>query len=208
MIIKANISEVDIGKVIVGADVRIKLDAYPDTSFAGSIRHISPVGSLQQGRNVVTFNTEVEIIDKDPHLKPGMSCDVDVILAQADSVLYLPIEAVYEKREGSEEDRNETITKIVYVKKGNNPSQVKKKFFSFKKKQDPLDGFVEREIEVGIKSENRIQILADMDTTTVVAAYADVMFTDLENREKAEKGEKVTGANREEGENSDRSLKK
>ncbi|MHB9031335.1 MAG: efflux RND transporter periplasmic adaptor subunit, partial [Candidatus Latescibacterota bacterium] len=81
-IIRANISEVDIGKVKVGAPVKITLDAYPDTSFAGKIRHISPVGKLQQGRNVVSFNTEIEIIDKDHRLKPGMSCDVDVILAQ------------------------------------------------------------------------------------------------------------------------------
>ena len=50
-IIKANISEVDIGKVKVGDKVRIKLDAYQDTSFTGKIRHISPVGILQTGRN-------------------------------------------------------------------------------------------------------------------------------------------------------------
>lgn len=186
MIIKANISEVDIGKVIVGADVRIKLDAYPDTSFAGSIRHISPVGSLQQGRNVVTFNTEVEIIDKDPHLKPGMSCDVDVIISRADSVLYLPIESVYEKKEGSKEEGTEIIKNIIYVKKEEeNPK--KKKFLFFKKKVDPLDGFIEHEIEIGIKSENRIQIIADLDTTKVVVSDAEKFFNDLEAREKGKK---------------------
>lgn len=186
MIIKANISEVDIGKVIVGADVRIKLDAYPDTSFAGSIRHISPVGSLQQGRNVVTFNTEVEIIDKDPHLKPGMSCDVDVIISRADSVLYLPIESVYEKKEGSKEEGTEIIKNIIYVKK-EEENLKKKKFVFFKKKVDPLDGFIEHEIEIGIKSENRIQIIADLDTTKVVVSDAEKFFNDLEAREKGKK---------------------
>lgn len=186
MIIKANISEVDIGKVIVGADVRIKLDAYPDTSFAGSIRHISPVGSLQQGRNVVTFNTEVEIIDKDPRLKPGMSCDVDVIISRADSVLYLPIESVYEKKEGSKEEGTEIIKNIIYVKK-EEENLKKKKFAFFKKKADPLDGFIEHEIEIGIKSENRIQIIADLDTTKVVVSDAEKLFNDLEAREKGKK---------------------
>ena len=36
-----------------------------------------------------------------------MSGDVDVIIAKADSVLFLPAEAVYEKKEGTIEDRNE-----------------------------------------------------------------------------------------------------
>ena len=189
-IIKANISEVDIGKVYVGADVHIKLDAYPDTSFAGMIRHISPVGNLQQGRNVVTFKTEVEIIDKDPKLKPGMSCDVDVIIASVDSILYLPIESVYEKKEGSEEEENQITKNVIYVKKeANNP--VEKKFGIFKKKPDPLDGFEEFEVSVGIKSEARIQITADLDTTTVVATDAEKIFKDLEERdEKSEKNGK------------------
>ncbi len=183
MIIKANISEVDIGKVIVKNNVLIKLDAYPDTSFAGRIRHISPVGILQQGRNVVTFNTEIEIIDKDQRLKPGMSCDVDVIISKADSVLYLPIESVYENKEGSEEG-TETTKNIIYVKKEDeNPK--KRKFALFKKGTDPLDEFMEYEVKVGVKSENRIQIIADLDTTKVVATDAEKFFNDLEAREKS-----------------------
>lgn len=183
MIIKANISEVDIGKVSVGCDVRIKLDAYPDTSFAGNIRHIAPVGALQQGRNVVTFKTEVEIIDKDTRLKPGMSCDVDVIISSIDDAIYLPIESVYEKEEGSEEDNNLTKKNVVYIK-NDKELPVEKKFGIFKKLPDPLDGFDEFEVSVGIKSEARIQITADFDTTTVVATDAEKIFNDLEERDK------------------------
>ena len=194
-IIKANISEVDIGEVEVGEEVHIMLDAYPDTLFAGLIRHISPVGSLQQGRNVITFKTEVEIIDKDPRLRPGMSCDVDVIITEADSILYLPIETVYKKKEGSEEEGNETFKNIIYLKKKDNPSEKKKNKFAFfkkfyKKKEDPLDGFTELEVEVGIKSENRVHVIADMDTSTVVTMDAEKFFKDLEKREKERKEKK------------------
>ena len=194
-IIKANISEVDIGKVEVGCDVRIKLDAYPDTSFAGKIRHISPVGTLQQGRNVVTFKTEVEIIDKDSRLKPGMSCDVDVIITYMDDVFYLPVESVYEKEEGFEEDNNLTKKKIVYLK-NDKELPVEKKFGIFKKLPDPLDGFDEFEVSVGIKSEARIQITAELDTTSVVVTDAEKMFKDFEEREtksenKGKKGNKA-----------------
>jgi len=186
-IIKANISEVDIGKVTVGADVRIMLDAYPDTSFAGLIRHISPVGALQQGRNVVTFKTEVEILDEDPRLRPGMSCDVDVIINKVDSTLYLPIESVYEKTEGSEEEGTETKTNIVYVKKNDNPGEenTKKGLPFFKEKKDPFEGFKEKPVDIGIKSESRIQILtADIDTSTVVVTDAAKHFREMEKRNK------------------------
>jgi len=199
-IIRANISEVDIGKVEVGDEVRIMLEAYPDTSFAGVIRHISPVGMQQQGRNVITFNTEVEIIDKDTRLLPGMSCDVDVIVNEADSVRYLPIEAVYEKKEGSKEDGDETVTNIVYVKKEDEPAggEKEKRLFGFLGgKKDPLDDFIESPVEIGIKSESRVQIVSALDTTTVVATDAEKVFKALEERKKekekkngkAEKGE-------------------
>ena len=46
-------------------------------------------------------------------------------------------------------------------------------------------------MSVGIKSEARIQITADFDTTTVVATDAEKLFKDLEERdEKSEKNGK------------------
>jgi HlyD family secretion protein len=194
-IIKANISEVDIGKVRTGSPVRITLDAYADTTFAGTIRRISPVGKLQQGRNVVSFMTEVEIIDKDPRLKPGMSCDVDVILAEADSVLFLPMESVYGKKEGSLEERNEVTKNFVFVQtridSTKKDSKAGFKGFGAKKKSNPLDNFTQKEVAVGVKSDNRIQVIADFDTNTVLAADAEKMYKDMEARKKKdEKGKK------------------
>ncbi len=180
-IIRANISEVDIGKVKVGADVRIMLDAYPDTSFAGKIRHISPVGELQQGRNVITFKTEVEIIDKDPRLQPGMSCDIDVIIATIDSTRYLPVESVYEKQEGSEEDKNLTTKKIIYIKKDTDPPVVIK-YGLIKQPPNQLDFYEEREVEVGIRSETRFQLISDIDTSKVIVNDAEQFFNDLRVR--------------------------
>ena len=187
-IIKTNISEVDIGKVDVGFSVKISLDAYPDTSFAGRIRHISPVGLLQQGRNVVSFKTEVEIIDKDPKLKPGMSCDVDVIISEVDSILFLPREAVFEKKEGSKEDGDEKITRLIYLKtvQDTTKTEEKKKFGLFSKKKDPYKDFEEAKVELGIKSESRVQIIADYDTTKVVAADAEVFSKELDEQKKKE----------------------
>ena len=107
------------------------------------IRHIAPVGKIQQGRNVIAFETEVAIVDKDPRLRPGMSCDVDVILSSKDNVLYLPLEAVYEKVEGEEDEGNVTTSNVVFVKKqnmGDNP-EPKKKFGIFFREARSVEGF-------------------------------------------------------------------
>ncbi len=189
-IIRANISEVDIGKVHVGIGVKITLDAYSDTSFTGKIRHISPVGKLQQGRNVVSFNTEIEIIDKDPRLKPGMSCDVDVILAQQDSVIYLPLEAVYQKKEGSEDERDRKTKNLVYVQAKKDTTAAPRKagmMGVFSKKPDPLDDFKEMEIDVGLKNDSRIEVVAALDTSMAVAADAEKMYKDMEAKHNSKK---------------------
>lgn len=189
-IIRANISEVDIGKVNVGSPVRITLDAYTDTTFTGRIRHISPVGKLQTGRNVVSFNTEIEIIDKDPRLMPGMSCDVDVILAEVDSVVYLPLEAVYRTKESDDKDEEEEPRNFIFVQAAKDTMKMKEKgkFAFFGKKQNPIDEFIQREVETGIRTDSRIQVIAGIDTTTVLAADAEKMFNDKEN--KKNKGKK------------------
>ena len=190
-IIRANISEVDIGKVHVGSPVRITLDAYPDTTFAGKIRHISPVGKLQQGRNVVSFNTEIEIVDKDPRLQPGMSCDVDVVLAEADNAIFLPLEAVYRKKEGSIEDRNEVTHNYIFVQTVKDSTKEKAKsksrFAFFKKGPDPLDDFTQKEITTGVKSDSKIQVKASIDTTVVLASDAEKMFKDKEAKKSGKK---------------------
>ena len=188
-IIRANISEVDIGRVAVKDLVDIKLDAYPDTSFAGVIKHISPVGTLAQGRNVVAFKTEIEIIDEDPRLMPGMSCDVDVIISYADSVRFLPVESVYVKKE-SEENAAKTITHIAYIRKPQeeiDKAAPKKKFGFISEQADPLDAFEMNVITVGLKSDSRYQVPAVYDTTTVVVLDAEKMYKAFEQRDKENK---------------------
>lgn len=180
-IIRAQISEVDIGRVDVGNDVRIMLDAYPDTSFAGRIKHIAPVGGTVSGRNVITFKTEIEILDGDPRLRPGMSCDVDILIAREDSTLWLPIESIHETTEGSgdEDGDDERVVRSVYVKHDDFVPK-KKKWGMFGAASSPFEAFDPREVTVGIVSENRMQILSGVDTTMVIALDATAVAEALE----------------------------
>ncbi|MCE2450891.1 MAG: efflux RND transporter periplasmic adaptor subunit [Candidatus Latescibacteria bacterium] len=96
MIVRGDIAEIDIGRVQVGQDVDIIVDAYPDTTYGGRVRWIAPVGQRKQGSTIVTFDTEIEITDHAPRLRQGMSCDIDILFARRDSAVYLPVERALE----------------------------------------------------------------------------------------------------------------
>ena len=96
MIVKSSISEIDLGQLMVGQDVRIVSDSYPDKVYSGKVKNIAPVGKIQQGSSIVTFDVEIEILDPDARLRQGMSCDIDIIFDTRENVLVLPVEAVHE----------------------------------------------------------------------------------------------------------------
>ena len=111
MIVRGDIAEIDIAKLELGQDVDIVVDAYPDTTYRGRVRWIAPVGLKQQGSPIVTFDTEIDVIDHEPRLRQGMSCDIDIIFTRRDSVLFLPLEAVIERFDDEDEDDPEKQNK-------------------------------------------------------------------------------------------------
>ncbi len=164
MTVKADISEVDVGRLKPGQRVKIIVGAYPDTSYTGEVHRIVPVGEILQGTNIITFHTEIRILDREPRFRQGMSCDIDIILAERDSTLYLPIEAVYEDFgvEARKSDKKGTRGRsIVYRKEAK--------------------GFIEEEIQFGLRSEVRFEILSGLVLDDEVAANAGKIY-----REKTE----------------------
>ena len=164
MMVKSHISEVDVGRLSPGQAVRIIADAYPDTTYRGGVYRIAPVGQIRQGSNIVSFETEIRILDREPKLRQGMSCDVDIVFAQRDSALYLPIEAVYEHFEGEVREGD---------KKG-----MRGRFLAFAKR----DTFAECEIQVGLKSESRVEVLSGLTLGDSVAADAEKLFKKREEK--------------------------
>ena len=118
MIVRADIAEIDIGKMFPGLDVELVVDAYPDTTYRGLVRWIAPVGQKRQGSTIVTFDTEIDILDHEPKLRQGMSCDVDIIFSRRDSALCLPVEVVeevFDDAEEGEEVKGRRGRFVVYV---------------------------------------------------------------------------------------------
>ena len=109
MIVAADIAEIDIGQLQTGQHVDLVVDAYPDTTYRGEVHWIAPVGQKKPGSTIVTFDVEIDILDREPRLRQGMSCDLDIIFTRRDSTLYLPVEVVLEVFDDEEKDDEEEV---------------------------------------------------------------------------------------------------
>jgi len=88
MEVDTNVSESDIGGITEGKDAMFTVDAYPGVPFSGTIRQvrIAPINV----QNVVTYNVVVGVDNKDLRLKPGMTANVSIVVAQRENVLKIP----------------------------------------------------------------------------------------------------------------------
>ena len=88
MQVDTNVSESDIGGITEGKEATFTVDAYPGHQFAGLIRQVrlAPINV----QNVVTYNVVVSVDNEDLRLKPGMTANVSIVVAQRDGVLKVP----------------------------------------------------------------------------------------------------------------------
>ncbi len=88
MQVDTNVSESDIGGIAEGKEATFTIDAYPGYQFSGTIRQVrlAPINV----QNVVTYNVVVAVDNQDLRLKPGMTANVSIVVAQRDSVLKVP----------------------------------------------------------------------------------------------------------------------
>jgi HlyD family secretion protein len=87
MQIDANVAEADVGTVQVGQDVDFTVDAFPAQTFRGKVVQVRNAPITVQ--NVVTYDTVIGVNNPDLKLKPGMTANVAIIVAQKDNVLQL-----------------------------------------------------------------------------------------------------------------------
>lgn len=181
LIVRGDIAEIDIGRVQVGQEVNMVVDAYPDTTYRGRVRWIAPVGQQKQGSTIVTFDTEIEITDHAPRLRQGMSCDIDILFARRDSALFLPVERVLEVFD--DEDEEDAPGRFVaYIAAASD---------SLAAAADstlhlPLSAFAEVELAIGIETSTRVEILSGLASGDRVAEDPSVIRSQLETKDEEE----------------------
>ncbi len=85
MQINAAIAEADVGTIAEGEDVSFTVDAFPNRTFHGTVRQVRNAATTNQ--SVVSYATIIDVTNEDLKLKPGMTANVSVIIAQKIGVL-------------------------------------------------------------------------------------------------------------------------
>jgi HlyD family secretion protein len=99
MQIDANVAEADVGVLEVGQNVDFTVDAFPTRTFHGKVVQVRNAPITVQ--NVVTYDTVIGVSNPDLKLKPGMTANVSIIVAQKDNVLQIKNAALrYRPSEG------------------------------------------------------------------------------------------------------------
>lgn len=92
MQIDTNVSEADVAALKAGQKAYFSVDAYPDREFTARMRQFRLAPTVTQ--NMVTYNVVLDVDNKDEILKPGMTAQVRLVVAERHDVLRVPTAAL------------------------------------------------------------------------------------------------------------------
>lgn len=107
MISKLYVNEVDISKVSKGQEVDIKIDAFPDAEYTGTVIQVANIGEQVRGYDTKVFEVIVQVNESDSIMRPAMTTSNQILTSLYEDVVSIPLEAMY----------TDSLT-FVYVKKG------------------------------------------------------------------------------------------
>lgn len=92
MQVNTSIDEADIGAIGEGQEVLFTVDAYPESTFEGTVSQIRLSPQIVQ--NVVTYNVIIQVSNPKLLLKPGMTANATILVNHREGVLKVPISAL------------------------------------------------------------------------------------------------------------------
>ncbi|HLW34821.1 MAG TPA: efflux RND transporter periplasmic adaptor subunit [Chthoniobacterales bacterium] len=94
---RVDVNENDVVNVKIGDKASIKIDAYGDRKFHGTVYQIANTGTTTGSgtqEEVTNFQVKVRIDDHDVPLKPGLSCTADIETNMVKDAVAVPMQAV------------------------------------------------------------------------------------------------------------------
>lgn len=119
-----NVSEIDIQKVKIGQEATITVEAAGGKVIRGKVLTVSEVANAGQGwlsSDIKEFKVEISL-DQIAGLKPALSCQAEITIDMIDSVLLLPVQAVFRNPDrqvvNPEEDGRDKSAILTWMKSG------------------------------------------------------------------------------------------
>jgi len=97
--VKTYVDQTDIGKIRPGLETNVRVEAYPNRPFRGTVLKIEPQADTIS--SVVMFAVLIRIDNREGLLKPGMSAEVQISVGDAMGVLSVPNAALRTERDAA-----------------------------------------------------------------------------------------------------------
>ena len=97
MKVSLKVHESHVGNVRVGLPAFVVLDSLPDEQFRGEVTKVAILPDAQSrwgNPNLKVYSTEIVITDPLPDVKPGVSARAEIVVANLQDVISVPIQAV------------------------------------------------------------------------------------------------------------------
>ena len=92
----AKVEEIDRGRIGVGKDVRVHVDALPELQIPTRITQISPLAELSTDYPPTrSFRAYAALVTPDPRLRPGMNGGMDIVIDRLPKAISVPAKAVF-----------------------------------------------------------------------------------------------------------------
>jgi HlyD family secretion protein len=91
--VETDVDEADIGRVELGQEVQITLDAFPGRVLTGTVTAIAPSAEFDTG--IVSYLVTIEIGSTDMSLRGGMTANTEIIQERHENVLLVPNRAIW-----------------------------------------------------------------------------------------------------------------
>ena len=162
MIIEIMVPEASLNKIEAGMAASVKVDAFPDQVFSGKLSKIGILPDAQSTRlnpDLKMFKCELECDFRDAVVRPGMSCDIELVKETYAKAVYCPIQCVVRIDDGA----------YVYVQDGSD--------------------WVLRKVEVGLDNNRMIHILKGVEPGEVIMTAPPVQEEKEEEKKDGKKSD-------------------
>ena len=93
---EVKVAEADVLRIQIDQKATVTMEAIPGTSFTGRVVEIgaSALPIAGTGAAAREFRVKVRLDNPDPRLRPGLTCDAEVLTAERQHALVVPLQAV------------------------------------------------------------------------------------------------------------------
>jgi HlyD family secretion protein len=104
---EVKVAEADVLRIRTGQPATVTLEAIPGTTFAGRVVEIgaSALPIAGTGAAAREFRVKVRLDTPDERLRPGLTCDAEILTAERQNVLVVPLQAVVVRPDKDGRDR-------------------------------------------------------------------------------------------------------